>query len=558
MDNQYQDLAHIVNVKQDEIHQYRAAISNFCTLVRAAVIRGSATLSEFYEPYVKMGPCIHKYAADNAKIDLNAFSYALQRLPFEIVQANHLSIKSTPEDLSNLQDIKRLHCSQRKRAMYQIGKDYVQIVARDSESDILDILSAMIMYGKEASKIRKTLVNSHLANDIKRYAEHQGTTNTDVLIAQLADKFSTNYEHLHGIDLSLDNKLLDILQGVMQHEPEHLHLGFDREFSLTDAIRKAKDWAKRIEFEIREYQDRPIILISSNTHSVVNCLTGFAQQQRELIAHHLNDHPEMPRLNESNPNSLYYAIQKLTKTHPDLMLQKQEYETKLGIKFLKDQHETGIDVQVIDTKMLDYVQVDPRIKVNHNNHGPDAIILNIDYAFGVEGKHIMTELCDAFTKRIQSISITGKAGIVCGDRYDVMLPTVIIPQIEGGIYQFPHNRNNLRREALEHIMNRNAIHDGGPMLTVPGTAIQNEFVLYDYMVRYGILGLEMEAGPYFDAIEKARQRQILRDDIQLNVGYWGSDNPLKPTETLASNHMELGFDPSYNLIIGILNTALNQ
>ena len=170
----------------------------------------------------------------------------------------------------------------------------------------------------------------------------------------------------------------------------------------------------------------------------------------------------------------------------------------------------------------------------------------------------MRELCQAFGKRIESISITGKAGIVCGNKYDIMIPSYLIPQLGDGVHEFPGKRNNLSPEVVEKLVTRELVHSGKPMLTVPGTAIQNELLLLYYMSKYGILGLEMEGVPYLGSIEKEYMSGTLRDDLEINVGYWGSDNPLSVTETLAENHMDRGFIPTYAIIIGILNNALNN
>jgi hypothetical protein len=170
----------------------------------------------------------------------------------------------------------------------------------------------------------------------------------------------------------------------------------------------------------------------------------------------------------------------------------------------------------------------------------------------------MDELCDSFGTRIESISITGKAGILCGRLYDIMLPDFIIPQIEGGgVYNIPNGGNRLKKEQLQDYYSAHKIHDNGSMLTVPGTAIQNELVLMDYLERYNTLGLEMEAAPYFDSIEKAYARKKLRKDIMMNVGYWASDNPLNEAETLAEDHMDQGFEPTYSIMAAVLNNVLN-
>jgi hypothetical protein len=139
-----------------------------------------------------------------------------------------------------------------------------------------------------------------------------------------------------------------------------------------------------------------------------------------------------------------------------------------------------------------------------------------------------------------------------------MLPSYIVPQIEdGGTYTFPKGKNGLTENNFSDLKTESAIFSNGPMLTVQGTAIQNRQVLEDYVKRYKIIGLEMEAAPYLDAIEKAISRGALRKNLKLNIGYWGSDNPLNNNETLAEQHMNKGFNPAYNLIIGILRNTLN-
>jgi len=549
----YENLESIVNSRKDDIPRFRRAIINFCTLARASIISESTILGSFYEPYERMQPCLHRKFSEEKVIDLTAFSYALQRLPEEIAKVKEVYIKNNPEDLSCVPGIKLLECKARRRTTYCIDDDYIQMIAREGETDVFDIITSLIMYSREATKIKKILFGTSLLNEISEYKELKESEAKNKVISKLADRFSLKYEELKCVDKALDYKLFNIISNIMEQTPENMIIHFDHEFSVTDASKKAELWIEKVQKELESFGEKPIHLISSNTHGVVNCLTGFARDNYNQIIK-LGKRQRLKLQGTKYLNQLYCLAQELSKIHEGLLEEKKTYEKELGIKFIKDDFNTGIDVQIIDLGRLDFKKMDPRIKVR-KLHRKQPIILNIDYAFGKEGKYIMDELCENFGKRIKSISITGKAGIVCGNKYDIMLPTSVIPQIEGGIYHFPGQKNHLKVKHLEGLLEKEKVYTGGPMLTVPGTAIQNDLVMYDYMVRYGILGLEMEAAPYFDAIEKACERGILRKDIMLNVGYWGSDNPLNPSESLAESHMDKGFNPTYALIIAMLNNV---
>jgi hypothetical protein len=553
----HEDLATLVMGQEDRIHIIRQSIRNFCRTVDTAIIDGRIHLGSLYDRYGKMQPCLHPHCNDKSVVDINAWNYALQRLPEEVARAKEIYIQSKPEDLRSVDGINSLSCKARRRTMYERGEGYLSFIAREGSTDIFDIVTSLIMYGKEAEKIKWKLREDSLAREIKDLADTPQSEEKNQVLARLSSRFGTSYHELHKVDASLDYKLFSIITKVMDSHPDHIEIRFDSEFSKTDAPTKAKYWRERIEKELKD-ENRPLIMISSNTHSVVNCLTGFAMDHKDHILQLAEDCGCTSNMDTSDPSSVYFLLQKLSKINKELLEEKIAYEDKLGIRLLRDTSDTGIDVQIIDTARIDPSKIDPRINVMRDLKNNPPLILNLDYAFGKQGTDIMRELCEAFQKRIESISITGKAGIVCGSKYDIMLPNYLLPQIDGGIYEFPKGRNSLRKEDIAPFVTQEQVFSGGPMLTVPGTAIQNDLLLQYYMVTYGILGLEMEGVPYLEAIEKAHKRGILRDNIMLNVGYWGSDNPLSTADSLAEDHMDRGFIPTYAIIIGILNKALNN
>ena len=95
--------------------------------------------------------------------------------------------------------------------------------------------------------------------------------------------------------------------------------------------------------------------------------------------------------------------------------------------------------------------------------------------------------------------------------------------------------------------------------------MQSDIVLYHFMCGYDTLGVEMEAGPYVKAIKNSYRKRrigenvkILNKDIRMDVGYWSSDDPTNPNETLAQNHMVKGAIPSYALALAIQNNIFRS
>jgi hypothetical protein len=171
----------------------------------------------------------------------------------------------------------------------------------------------------------------------------------------------------------------------------------------------------------------------------------------------------------------------------------------------------------------------------------------------------MRDFITTFGSRMSDIAITGKAGICApgGKKYDIMLPSYIIPQISQGVFVLP-NGNQLTKAAITDLQFKGQVFENGPMLTVPGTVLQNEHVYQSYLRNHHIIGAEMEAGPYLDAIEKGHCNKNLNQAVRLFVGHWASDVPLDPSQSLAKPHLEQGYIPQYTLIAAILNSVLKR
>ncbi len=543
-------------------HRILQALSNFCISVSHGIISGRIVLGTLYERYRRMEPCIHAYCNESRRIDINALMCALQRLPYEISRARYFYIQNKPENLASVKGLSLLESGvkgARVRTVYEMGEGYFKCIALEGKTDIFDIITSFIMYGIESGKIKKLLSGDPLLKDIEELRDSRESSEKNQILCRLASKFSVEYRELMSLDAFLRYGLFDLLVNIMKNDLDRLEIEFASEFAETNYSLKANLWRRNLEICGQVHRSRPIIIISSDLHNVVSCLTDFAEICRDRIAKMAEKHEELLELDLAQPGNLHYVLYKLCLLHPELFKEKLEYEESLGIRFIPDIHNTGIDVQVIDTFKLDPSKVDKRIKIESwaavKERAP--YIINIHYAFGYQATEIMRELTEAFSKRIESISIIGKAGIVCGERFDIMLPTYLIPQeIETGVHDFP-NGNQLTVEDFERLLIAR-VHTGGPMLTVPGIAIQNETVLRYLMRKYKIEGLEMEGVPYLRAVRRAEKIGLLCKDILFCIGYWGSDNPLHTDELIAQSHMGSGAISASALTVSVLAKTLNK
>jgi hypothetical protein len=185
-----------------------------------------------------------------------------------------------------------------------------------------------------------------------------------------------------------------------------------------------------------------------------------------------------------------------------------------------------------------------------------------DYAFGEQAFEIMDELLRPFeynnstyTMNVKSVSIMGKAGILTGEKGDIMIPTSHI--FEGTADNYPFE-NALK---LEDFQDEELRAFEGSMLTVLGTSLQNKDILSYFMnSSWKTVGLEMEGAHYQKAIQIASKiRKHIEEELFVCYAYYASDNPLETGSTLSSGGLGLtGVKPTYLITLRILEKILNS
>ncbi|MBL8192578.1 MAG: hypothetical protein JNM06_02050, partial [Blastocatellia bacterium] len=338
------------------------AIEWFEVEVRHGVLKGFFDVAQLIPAFQRMKPSLHRYCDKNEVIDVDAMLYATARLPEDIHEVREILLqKSVPNNFSQQPGIVSLHSPSRRRAAFKIGPETIIIVVRDEITELLDLMSIVTSYFIEATKIYRLLAGRPLLEEIRQIATNSSDATLERrnrLIARLAFDLGTTEESLRLLDHKWDGELFVRLQYIAEHLPT-IFIRMHRAFNDNNSRNPARKWCQRIaDFvgEVSGSEQRPIHIISSNTHSTVNVLSGYARLHQDkvlawgreqstdkssldLIERHVNT--------IHHTNLIYYLMKGYLRTQPEIRAAKQAYDESLGITVLPDIFMVGIDCQVI-------------------------------------------------------------------------------------------------------------------------------------------------------------------------------------------------------------------
>ena len=341
--------------------------------------------------------------------------------------------------------------------------------------------------------------------------------------------------------------------------------------SLSDYWRATRIWWDNIEDACPHLSDRPVYFISSNRHSVVNLLSGFALQHRnDLLTFVENSQNSVltkewakikdDQVPSNRENFFYYVFKQYLNLPESQSVEKSmmQHELELGIQRVPSLHSFDVEAQVIDLARLDYSEMDPRLGSELNFLSKsDALILNIDYPLGMAAYNILTKI-SAEVGEILGVFVTGKAATLNGVVGDVMIPTVVQDEQSHNTYLFP---NSFTAADVTPYVVYGATLDNQKAVTVRGTFLQNDEYM-DVFYREGYTDIEMEAGPYLSAVYEMYRPQrhpvnevlnLYGIPFDLGILHYASDTPLSKGRNLGAGNMSYyGMDSTYGVTIAIL------
>jgi len=546
----------------------RSAIAAFKTIADAMILRGSyhpsgTTGSKLENALRLFEPEIYGTMADERIAELKGLEYVIDRLPRGIEACNKI-IMTAQEDL-DATSFEAIIPRKRRRLSYAVSEQEMCFVVTRGTSEIYDILTHLTFLNIEAKKISRQACSGKqltgewraLGTAVANGGSPQGEKldkalwNLSIILGRTYKETKATYEYLETNRAGgFNNGLLNIVHALgqrvldeQQGDDDPLTISFTP--SLQDILghhQYAAAWAKSLSKRLLQQglEKRPIHVISANLHSIKNILYGRGALEKA----------ELPI-----PGDLYEMVHHIREQQID----SGSYGTRFGFIEHKDTSGSNIDVQIIDTAQLEAACFHPELAIDMATvKKRKPVILVIDYAFGTQAYEIMDELLSPveidgckISLRVESISIMGKAGILPGQKGDIMLATAHV--MEGT----PHNYI-LSNDLTPADFGGQAKVYCGPMLTVMGTSLQNRDVLKRFSdSSWKVIGLEMEGGHYQRAINAAIIQGYISRNMKVRYAYYASDNPLVSGHTLASGPMgPEGVAPTYLISRIILEKIL--
>jgi len=524
---------------------------------------GEIKVDSLVQTHIRMGSVLHPLAGQ-PQSDMGALLYAVRRLPRAIDRSRHVVMGQSPQGFravlgADIMEWQPVKAPARRRRWYHDGDTLAVLIA--SMSDIDDLVPSLVAYQIEWNKLHASLQDVELGDEAAR--EAAGATEED-------------WQRLH----EAWGETFDATLASVKNEECHIGLRLIGGSHLGYARIASRWWlpiaAAMDEMGVRE---APVYFVSSNSHSLVNVLSGTARDFEPEILQWIRENDpdlederrklEIGHSRASRQNWLYFGARQIFDLHPDrerLRRRRIEIEAARGICHIPARG-TGVDsaAQIFKISSLEPASIDPRVGALdvERLRASDACILNVDYPLGLAAYHILRQVAEN-SSWVAGVYVMGKAATLNSDVGDVMIPNVVYNEHSGNTYWLD---NALAASDVQpHLVYGSAV-DNQRAVAVRGTFLQNrDYLEFYYQGHYTVV--EMEAGPYLDACYEIGQpdRYPLNESVNmarltfdLGIVHYASDTPYTQARTLGARGLSYrGLDSTYAASIALARRILQR
>jgi hypothetical protein len=559
-------------------------VRTYTTLLQSS---GAIGVSSLEPAHLTAAPSLHAGAAEPTP-DMSALAYSSLRLPSCIFDVRHIVLGQYTQafERAGYHNIPRWTTQSapgRRRKWLYDGKETLAAYIA-SASDLDDLIPTIVAYQIEWNKIHRIIeADSDLAAAIQSAAD---STTADLLpkgeaLEWIGERLFLNSAEWARLRLIWGAAIWTNLSKIASERKRYTlrmlsgsYLGYNR---------STRHWwapAAHLQRELG-LAERPIYFISSNTHSIVNVISGSVRRYKGDLVDYIRRtrHPQLlPELEalekgqtrSSWENLLYFAARHYygepgMASHREI---RSIEERERGIYHVEGNGAVDVGIQIIDLAKLDPGSLDPRLCGPGERLDPknsDAIVVNINYPLGYAAFHILSQIAMT-TDQLRGAYILGKAATLNGRIGDVMIANVVYDEHSGNTYWLD---NCFSYDDLAPYLVYGAALDNQKAVTVKGTYLQNQGYL-DFYYRENFTVVEMEAGPYLNAIyedlslqrhpsgEAINLQQSMRE-LDLGVIHYASDTPYTRAQTLGARGLSYhGMDSTYASTIAILRRVFSQ
>lgn len=536
--------------------EHNTSVNRFVKLTyKTLASTGFVPLQRLEFAYRSMESIIHQ-GLENQNPDVTVLKYVCSRLPMSIFRIEHVLIgqsesffKESGVDIDSCREV--FAKARRRRYMFDGKSTLLVFIA--SKSDLDDVIPSLIALQIEWNKCYMLLQGVEL--------DHM---DTEKLAAQL---------HLQTTDMEkliclFGPTLFETMKTMQSRTCDFRIKNF--EASYCRYRKETEIWWNHIQEKFPAIEAKAIYFISSNTHSLINLISGFAESIEQEILEYARNNVELSTYieahrslsDESRDNLLYYLLMQYeqdSQKGASVKRRRIAWEEEMGISRIASNETLDVPTQIIDIKRLAQKSPNERFKKAFSNS--EALILNIDYPLGRTSYFILNKIAE-HVSRILGIYVIGKAASLFANRGDVLIPSSISDQHTKNQYFFTNAIE--AKDVLPFLEDaHNGIYDNQKAVTVLGTMLQNKEML-DAFLLAGITDLEMEAGPYLAAIyEITRPKRypekerifLFAKNFDIGIIHYVSDNPLS-TQKLDTSLSIHGVDATYACTRAVLEKVL--
>lgn len=551
----------VPSATSEEIQLYRSTIYS---LLRSTVDVKIRTIEEVH---AGMNSLMHP-GARSPEPDVAAFIYAYMRLPGCIPEVKTLVLGQNADvfkrnGYKEIEEWQPVAARARRRRCFFDGKDILGCFIA-SRSDIEDVIPTLTAYQMEWNKLHGNLVRWPVAKSFV------STMHDPVLWEQFAANLAISLEDINRFKELLGDDFIPMLEKIRSRE-----LSFSVRLlngSLSQYMRATHEWFEAITRVISDLPERPVYFVSSNTHSLINLLTGISSEQTSQVINFIEQEPdgelnrEWQQINQgqsrsNRANFLYYALKKLQNSTTNQKTLKKQIKTEntQGITRISSQKTFDVEAQVIELDKIDPTIMDKRLRDVGNRKFKDsrAVILNIDYPLGLAAYNLLSTMTIHLTD-IRGVYVMGKSASLNATRGDVIIPNVVQDEHSHNTYLF---QNCFSAGDVAPFLNYGTILDNQKAICVLGTFLQNAHLM-DVFYREGFADIEMELGNFCSAIYEATRpkRYPINEivnlyNIPLDFGalHYVSDTPMLKGKNLGEGTLSYyGMDSTYACSLAIL------
>ena len=552
-------------------------IRTYNTLLRSS---GEISLKALVQAHYNIDSSLHPEARSPYP-DMSAFIYSVLRLPASIIHCDLVLLGQSEEVFLqqgfHVDTWEGVTASARRRKWFYDGKGTLAVYVA-SVSDTDDIVPILVAFQIEWNKMHYLLNADPTTMQLLETRMDRSSPVFAEITKVLRERLHILPDDWRRLEVIWADRLwANLLVIGKQRKSFGLrmlggsHVGY---------VRATRQWWTPVEklLDTLGLEERPVYFVSSNTHSLVNLMSGcLLTREAELTKFALSGEDpylaeECRKLQEGIvpgnwQNFLYFTAREWIRTEAgrEFARNRVRDEQERGIWHVGARHGLEIDAQVFELAKLHPMEIDPRCRMPGMDMlaKSQAIVLNIDYPLGMAAYRMLREIMENLT-HVRGIYVLGKAATLNGSIGDVMISNVVLDEHSQNTYWLD---NALTAQDVQPYLIYGSVLDNQKAVSAKGTYLQNrQYLDFYYNANYTVV--EMESGPYLNAVyeDQYLTRYPMGENInfarlpyELGILHYASDTPYTRGKNLGAGSLSyLGMDSTYASAVAILRRIFEQ